>query len=144
MKDLIKDVKPLAKKHTIIRKRKINYVKREVSITEISLLSQKSSLQKLSRKEKRNFTYEKSIDLHGYTRDESFLLLFRFFIQCQSEGVRKVLVITGGNNLRNTTLRKSFQTWVKENFGNFVTSCSPANIHHGGEGAFYLSLKKNS
>lgn len=142
MKDFIKDVKPLTVKHTTIGHRKINYLKKKVSIEEIQFVSQKSFLQKLTRKEKRNFIYEKSIDLHGYTRDESFNILIDFFMRCREENIRKVLVITGGNNLRHTTLRKSFQTWVKESFGNLIRSCTLANIQHGGEGAFYVSLKK--
>ncbi len=143
MKNYLKDVKPLTVAHAIITRKKINIDKK--LITEKSdqiLITKESTLTSLSRKQKRKFEYEKSMDLHGYTREEAFLALIRFFSSCQQNGIRKVLVITGGNNMRETTLRKHFQIWVREKFGNYVTSYSPANIWHGGQGAFYVTLKK--
>lgn len=142
LKKYLKDVKPLILKHTIITRKKINPVRKRESIFETTeFISEKSDLHEINRKQKRKFIVEKSIDLHGYTKDEAFNALLNFFETCQLFGVKKVLVITGGNALRETTLRKSFQIWIKENFGNYVTSCTSANIWHGGQGAFYVILK---
>ena len=144
MKNYLKDVKPLTIAHTTIIRKKININKKLiVEKSEQILIPKESTLTSISRKQKRKFEYEKTIDLHGYTREKAFMALIRFFNSCQREGVRKVLVITGGNNMRETTLRKHFQIWIREKFGNYVTSCSPANIWHGGEGAFYVTLKKS-
>ena len=142
MEKYLKDVKPLAIKHPTVE-RKVNLEKRFVEKSPMrEFVSQKSYLTQISRKQKRHFSGEKTIDLHGYTKDQAFLALIRFFNSCQREGVKKALVITGGNNMRETTLRKSFQIWVRENFGNYVSSCTSANIWHGGEGAFYVTIKK--
>ena len=144
MKNYLKDVKPLTVAHATIARKKININKKLIAErSEQILISKESTLTSMSRKQKRKFEYEKNLDLHGYTREEAFLALIRFFNSCQRDGVRKVLVVTGGNNMRETTLRKHFQIWVREKFGNYVTSCSPANIWHGGEGAFYVTLKKS-
>ncbi|MCR4624273.1 MAG: Smr/MutS family protein [Alphaproteobacteria bacterium] len=143
MKNYLKDVKPLTAVHTTITQKKINVNKKLITErSEQILISKESTLTSMSRKQKRKFEYGKTIDLHGYTREEAFMALARFFNSCQREGTRKVLVITGGNNMRETTLRKHFQIWVREKFGNYVTSCASANIRHGGQGAFYLILKK--
>lgn len=142
MEKYLKGVKPLIIKHSTVE-RKANLNKRFVEKNSThEFVSQKSHLTQISRKQKRHFSSEKTIDLHGYTRDQAFLVLIRFFNFCQREGVKKALVITGGNNMRETTLRKSFQIWVRENFGNYVSSCTSANIWHGGEGAFYVTIKK--
>ena len=142
MEKYLKDVKPLIIKHPTVE-RKVNLKKRLVEKSPTrEFVSQKSCLAQISRKQKRHFSSEKTIDLHGHTRDQAFLALIRFFNSCQREGVRKALVITGGNNMRTTTLRKSFQIWVREKFGNYVSSCTCANIWHGGEGAFYVVLKR--
>ena len=103
-----------------------------------------SRLINFSRKEKRHFMPEKTVDLHGLTRDEAFERLLLFFMQCQKSGVRKALVITGGNNLRNSTLRAAFQKWIRDDFGNFVIKCTVSEIFHGGEGAFYVLIKKKA
>lgn len=145
MKNYLKDVKPLTVVHTTITRKKININKKLITKRpEQIFISKESKLTSMSRKQKRKFEYEKNIDLHGYTREKAFIALLRFFNSCQREKIRKVLVITGGNNMRETTLRKYFQIWVREKFGNYVTSCISANIWHGGQGAFYLTLKKGN
>jgi len=144
MKNYLKGVKPLTVANTTITRKKINIDKKVIrERSEQILISKESTLTSLSRKQKRKFEYEKTMDLHGYTSEEAFLALIRFFSSCQRNGIRNVLVITGGNNMRETTLRKHFQIWVREKFGNYVTSCSPANIWHGGQGAFYVTLKRS-
>jgi len=143
MKDYLKDVKPLVIKHSIVE-RKENLKKRFVEKNPATnFVSRKSYLIQISRKQKRHFSSERTIDLHGYTKEQAFIALIRFFNSCQREGVRKALVITGGNNMRETTLRKYFQIWVREKFGNYISSCTFANIWHGGEGAFYITIKRN-
>ena len=143
MKDYFKDVTPLVVKHRVVSCKKSNRDKEQVKEKHArEFVSKESYLTPISRKQKRHFLSEKTIDLHGYTRDQAYLALIRFFNACQKDGVKKVLVINGGNNMRNTTLRKSFQIWVREKFGNYISSCTSANIRHGGEGAFYVVIKR--
>ncbi len=143
MDEYFKNIQPLNLKHTItnqIKKKYVGIIHKPVQDSVVKL--KESKLHPLKRKEKREFQTERRIDLHGATRDEAFCILLKFFISCQREGVRKVLVITGGNALRETVLRKSFKMWVQESFGNYIVSCSPANIWDGGQGAFYVVLKR--
>ena len=148
MKDLITDVKPLTVKNAIISLRKQKPAIRffiEKNSPPIERYSfAKSQLSNFERKEKRKFLPERSLDLHGFTQEEAFQALIRFFANCQQSGIRKVLIITGGHALRNSTIRASFQKWICESFGNFVSKCAVAEIHHGGEGAFYVVLRKFS
>ncbi|MDR2723625.1 MAG: Smr/MutS family protein [Holosporaceae bacterium] len=143
MKDYIPSVKHLNIKNATIDMRKIKHRTAEkFQKLDRNFCPKESKLQPMSRKFFRNFVPERTIDLHGLTQHEAFEQLSHFFINCQSKNVKRVLVVTGGNTLKRTVIRSSFQDWVAASFGNYVISCSLANIWHGGQGAFYLLLKK--
>lgn len=95
----------------------------------------------LSRKEKRNFSYERYLDLHGLTQDEAFVALSNFLKNCRECGHSKVLVITGGNVMRNSVLRRNFPEWMHI-LSEHIVKYDQANLKHGGQGAFYVILKK--
>lgn len=145
MENYLKGVKPLILKNRTISTSKSNkrfyQMKNNDNMTRFTPMP--ANLHAISRKNKRKFQNEESIDLHGMTQNEAFVALSNFFQSCIDRNIRKVLVITGGNALRHTVLRVSFQTWVRDYFGNYVVSCAPANIWHGGQGAFYIILKGN-
>ncbi|MDR1551624.1 MAG: Smr/MutS family protein [Holosporaceae bacterium] len=96
----------------------------------------------MSRKYRRNFAVERSIDLHGMTTEEAFAQLSDFLARCQFEGVKNALIITGGNSMKTSVLRASLMKWAKESFGEYIASFAQAQLHHGGEGAFYVILKR--
>lgn len=98
----------------------------------------------LNRKLLRNFQIQRQIDLHGYTQDEAFNALLNFFARCQMDGIRNVLVITGGNAMKSSVLRNSFRKWVKENFSALVVSYTSAKLKDGGQGAFYAVVRKKN
>jgi DNA-nicking Smr family endonuclease len=141
MKDLITHVKPLIAKNVITKTQRVKPNFTQKSANSTSFCPKENKLHVMNRKLHRKFAAEKTIDLHGLTQDEAFNALLNFFIKCQSENVKKVLVITGGNAFKKTIIRSSFQKWMKELFGNYVVSYSQANIWHGGQGAFYVILK---
>lgn len=103
--------------------------------------SKKISSTNPSRKAKRSFVIERTIDLHGLMKAEALETLLRFFENCQSQNIRKVLVITGGSAQRNSVIRSSFTRWIVEYFQKYVSSYGVARTQHGGEGAFYVMLK---
>lgn len=70
--------------------------------------------------------------------------LSKFLSQCQLEGVRNALIITGGNAMKISILRTSFTRWAKENFSTFITSYSFAKLKDGGQGAFYVIIRKKT
>ena len=97
----------------------------------------------------------KKVDLHGLSLDEANkkieILVDKYFV----EGVEKITVITG-KGLRSKTidnpyvskdlsiLKKSVPDYINTNqkIKNKIKSISKAEIRDGGEGAFYIFLKK--
>jgi DNA-nicking Smr family endonuclease len=100
-------------------------------------------LNPISRKLKRKFTAEKVLDLHGLTLADAQNQILISFARFQQEGIKNVLLITGGSSSRKSKIRLSLQGWLHETMlSNYVSSCTSAMPKHGGEGAFYVTLKR--
>ncbi len=141
MKDFFTDITPITVKHPTI-KRSPCQIQSRITTDEPQYTDYKKSISvPIKRKIKRKFSFEHQIDLHGLTYEEAFRQVVMFFSKCQNEGIRNVLVITGGNALRSTVLRSAFVKWCRDLLGEFVVSFSAANLKHGGDGAFYVILK---
>ena len=97
----------------------------------------------------------KKIDLHGLSLDEANkkieMLIDKYFV----EGVEKIIIITGkglrSKNINNpyvskdlSILKNSVPEYINANskIKNKIKSISKAEINDGGEGAFYIFLKK--
>ena len=97
----------------------------------------------------------KKIDLHGLSLDEANkkieMLIDKYFV----EGVEKIIIITGkglrSKNINNpyvskdlSILKNSVPEYINANskIKNKIKSISKAEIRDGGEGAFYIFLKK--
>ncbi len=141
MKDYFTDITPITMKHPIINRPHCQTARRRHIVNPINIDYKKSDAIEIKRKVKRHFSVEQSLDLHGLTYDEAFRQVVAFFSKCQEIGIRNVLVITGGNPLRNTVLRTAFVKLCRNLLCEFVVSYSPANLKHGGDGAFYVILK---
>ena len=98
----------------------------------------------------------KSIDLHGYTLDQANKCIERFIIKSYEEGVNKLIVVTGkGLHSQNekdpyvskeiSILKYSVPEFISKNKNlmNIINEITDAKIEDGGEGAFYIFLKKN-
>ena len=84
-----------------------------------------------------------TIDLHGYTQDGALRALGDFVLQERVAGARCVLVITGKGRAGTGVLRRRFLDWINEpGIRPHVAGYSVANARHGGDGAFYLLLKR--
>ena len=82
------------------------------------------------------------IDLHGQTPEQAEISLFTFVKNCHQTGQRYLLMITGKGR---GVLRKTVQHWLQEGPCQcYVLSYTSAKPEHGGEGAFYVVLRKNS
>ena len=97
----------------------------------------------------------KKIDLHGLSLNEANkkieMLVDKYFV----EGVEKIIIITGKGLRSKTTnnpyvsknlsiLKNSVPDYINANskIKNKIKSISKAEIRDGGEGAFYIFLKK--
>lgn len=89
---------------------------------------------------------EGKIDLHGMTQDEAYRALQRFVTRAHAQHKRTVLVITGKGRVSQGggVLRRLLPMWVAEaDLKSCVLACTPAAIKDGGDGAFYLRLRKH-
>jgi DNA-nicking Smr family endonuclease len=95
------------------------------------------------------------LDLHGLHQEAAFNRLRGFLVSSQARGHRMVLVITGkgasagrhesgpfGDAPRGV-LRRSVPLWLEDaEFRAVVLSYASAGVRHGGEGAFYVRLRR--
>lgn len=92
-----------------------------------------------------------SIDLHGMRQDEARLALFGFIKARAGRGARTVLVITG-KGIKKTghealaergVLRHMLPRWLGEpEIKPMIAGWEVSARRHGGEGAFYVRLKR--
>ena len=119
-----------------------------------------SSSEKLPNKDdkfkKKSPLKIKSIDLHGYTLDQANKFIERFIIKSYEENINKLIVVTGkGLHSQNekdpyvskelSILKYSVPEFILKNkdLMNIINEITDAKIEDGGEGAFYIFLKKN-
>ena len=124
--------------------RKFNSSKKAIEEKDHYLNQKKTSIQKIRK-----------IDLHGLSLEEANkkieILIDKYFI----EGVEKIVVITGKGLRSNTInnpyvskdlriLKNSVPDYINNNpeINNKIKSISKAEIKDGGEGAYYIFLKK--
>ena len=88
-------------------------------------------------------TLELRLDLHGLDQDQARAALHGCIARAQEDGVRAVLVITGKGVRGDGVLRRRAPEWLAEppSRGR-VAGISPAERQHGGDGAFYVALKR--
>lgn len=97
----------------------------------------------------------KKIDLHGYTLDEANLKTKELILSYYKQNIHKVIIITGkgskSDNEKNpyiskdlSLLKYSVPHYLKtnESLKQVIKNISQADIKDGGEGAFYVYLKK--
>lgn len=98
---------------------------------------------------------EARLDLHGMRAQQAHGVLTGFIQRCHRDGKRLVLVITGKGNTkreeigimptRNGVLRHSLPHWLSSpQMRPMILQITPAHISHGGGGAYYVYLKRNS
>lgn len=79
------------------------------------------------------------LDLHGYTQDRARAALLDFIVSERSAGARVVLAITG----KSGVLRVRLGDWLAApDFRIHLAGYAEAHRRHGGEGAWYVFLKR--
>lgn len=87
---------------------------------------------------------EGMIDLHGLTQSQAHSKVRSFLLRAAETGKRCLLVITGkGKGPGGGVLRKSLPHWLEDPaLAPLILSTAPARLHHGGDGAFYILLRR--
>ncbi|MGF1563379.1 MAG: Smr/MutS family protein [Geminicoccaceae bacterium] len=86
-----------------------------------------------------------TLDLHGMTQEAAHRRLRQFLAHAQRDGDRTVLVITGTGRARGqeSVLRQAVPRWLSEPaFHHLNRGVVEAHRRHGGEGAFYVLLRR--
>ncbi len=101
---------------------------------------------------KGKLTPEGRIDLHGLTLASAHPRLTHFILDAHAQGKRLVLVITGKGRdrdddgpipIRRGVLRHQVPGWLMAPpLGAVVLDIRTAHLKHGGEGAYYVYLKR--
>lgn len=95
---------------------------------------------------------EGRIDLHGMTLAQAHPALVRFLLAAHADGKRLVLVITGKGKdrddggimpVRRGILRHQVPHWLQTPpLQAIVIQITPAHFRHGGDGAYYVYLRR--
>ena len=114
-------------------------------------LSDKDSKYKINKT-----TKIRSIDLHGYTLEGANKAVEDFINQAFLDNISKLIIVTGkglhSNNKKDPYVSKdlgilkySVPEFISNNSSlmNVINNITIAKIEDGGEGAFYIFLKKN-
>ena len=104
---------------------------------------------------KKNFNSTRSIDLHGYTLDRAHEACKEFIFKSYADKINKLIIVTGkglhSENEKNpyaskdlSILKYSVPNYIKKNLDlmSLIREISDAKIEDGGEGAFYVYLRK--
>ncbi len=86
---------------------------------------------------------DSAIDLHGMTQMRAHEALDRFVAAALKGGARVLLVVTGKGRQGEGILRRHVPEWLKAGpYASRILRLSPARPPHGGEGAFYVLLRR--
>ena len=121
-----------------------------------NFLSNKEKLISKDQENKiKNHNKIRTIDLHGQSLDEANNNIKNFILKSFDEGIEKLKIITGkGIHSQNEKdpfvskklgiLKYSVPDFLNKDdeLTNIIKSLSPATIEDGGEGAFYIYLRK--
>lgn len=88
---------------------------------------------------------EGTLDLHGHTLETGFEALKNFIAWQRKSHHRCVLVITGrGGYMGRGVIKNAFPSWINHpEIRSFVLSFSIAASKDGGDGAYYVLLKRD-
>ena len=149
-KTKLKLTKNKTKKHNNIKVKNIN-----TAIKKSEFFLENIDLKKAVKKG--SFQIDKKIDFHGKSLSESEERFNSTILECYKKNQRCLLFVTGKGlfksknyeqndkpKLYHGIIRSTFVEWAKsKKFSKYILSFEQASIQHGGDGAFYVYLRKN-
>ena len=150
------DPKPTDNKTAILNKRKTEKIsaqtKNTFSFQELNI--EKSNINK--KLKKGQIIINKKIDFHGYSLYEAKQLFLDTIKNCYINNHRCILFVTGkgtnkrmaenpyDNKLYYGKIRNNFLSWTSiKDVRSKILNVQQANINKGGDGAFFVYLRKN-
>ena len=86
---------------------------------------------------------EGRLDLHGKTEQEAYDSFSSFIETQHARGKRMLLIVTGKGQDGQSVLRFNLPRWCDvPPFAERVMAVRTAALHHGGDGAYYVLLRK--
>ncbi len=117
-----------------------------------ALTSPTMDRRNFNRLQKGQMPIDARLDLHGMTVEQAKLRLKSFLLNAHAQGDRVILVITGKglrsgfdefNRPNRGVIREGLPQWVKDKtLAPMIVQITPAHRQHGGDGAFYLYLRR--
>ena len=155
----IEQEKPNIKKKIIQKKLNSQNIKKTTKYIKSVVKNSKFDLQNINIKKnlkKKLFVIDTKIDFHGMNLLESEELFSKTIFESYNSGLRCLLFVTGKglfkvkSNDRNDSpklyhgvIRGAFTKWVTSSgFSRQILSYEKASIEHGGDGAFYVYLRR--
>ena len=119
------------------------------------ILSEEKLTNKDHKLKKTKVLTTRSIDLHGYTLDRAHEACKEFIFKSYIDKINKLIIVTGkglhSENEKNpyvskdlSILKYSVPHYIKKNADlmKLIREISEASVEDGGQGAFYIYLKK--
>lgn len=145
--------------YKIFKKNKTIKTDNKIAHTTTKQKTSDFNLERVSIKKnikKRLFIIDKKIDFHGKNLLESEEKFSKTILECYSKNQRCLLFVTGKGLFRLKkiekndqpklyygVIRSAFIDWAKSNkFSKYILAFEKASIEHGGDGAFYVYLRK--
>ncbi|OJX68080.1 Smr/MutS family protein [Magnetospirillum sp. 64-120] len=95
------------------------------------------------RMKKGEMAIDAALDLHGMTQDAAHGALLSFVARAHESGRRCLLVITGKGKQGPGVLRAQVPRWLNQSpLRERILGFSQARPQHGGDGAFYVLVKR--
>ncbi len=130
-----------AAKAGLLRSARNDGIKQETSLSPGAYAGiDKNTARKFTRGE---YPIDASLDLHGMTRERAHIALNNFIRSHYEQGSRGLLIITGKGEKGQGVIRYELPHWL--NAGDIrplIVAFNPAKPHHGGQGAFYVLLRR--
>lgn len=138
-KDIVTYLAPVKKFNTIDRPKPNKPFLMETNNHEINIIDQ-NIIKKIK---KSHMPIDYTIDLHGLTQIQARNLLVDAVTKCFAKSYRVILIITGKGQNDEGILKKKFPEWINEHdIKPMIAGFSLSSQIHGGNGAYYLLLKK--
>ena len=142
-------------KNNIVKQKNITAPTVSTTIRNTEYHLEKIDLKKEIKK--KSFHIDKKIDFHGKSLLESEEQFYNTIIESYNKGQRCLLFVTGKGLFKSKNseesenpklyygiIRSAFVEWVRlKKFSKYILSFEQASIEHGGDGAFYVYLRKN-